>query len=112
MAAARLAVDVLAKAVEENALEVLDARRLDLGLHAQGRQLAHAMGQQRDAHAQLFDLWHALVHVAGDAPLMQRQGKGQSGNAPADDHNGRLRLRAHAQSAAMPLRLITAPQRG
>jgi hypothetical protein len=39
------------------------------------------MGQQRDAHAQLLDLRHALIDIAGDAPLMQRKRKSQTGDA-------------------------------
>src|SRR5947207_812162 len=50
---ARFAVDELAEAVEEEALGILDRHRAQLLLESQGLQLAHPVGQERDAHAQL-----------------------------------------------------------
>ena len=69
MAAARLAVDELAEAVEEHALEILDSLGFDLGLHAQRRQLAHGVRQERDADADVPDLGRRLVDIAGQAAL-------------------------------------------
>ena len=83
--AARLGVDELAEAVEEAALAVLDAlARQRLG-EAERGHLAHGMGQQGDADAQLLHLGRALVHPAGDPALVQREREGQPADAAADD---------------------------
>src|SRR6185295_9214550 len=69
--AAWLGVDELAEAVEETALAVLYALARQRLAEAERGQLTHAVGQQRDAHAQLFHLRRALVHATGDATLVQ-----------------------------------------
>ncbi len=82
---ALLPVDQLAEAVEEAALAVLDAGFLDLRLQAERRQLAHGMGQERDADAELLHLRRALVDAARDAARVQGEREREPANAAADD---------------------------
>src|SRR5580692_11298566 len=67
--AARLLVDELPEAIEEAAFAVLDAARQKLVGKAERREFAHAMGQHRDADAELLNLRSALIDFAGDAAL-------------------------------------------
>ena len=85
VAAARLAVDELAEAVEEDALEVLDALRLQLGLQPERGEFAHGVGQQRDPDADLLQVGHGFVDVAGDALGVQVQREREAADAAADD---------------------------
>src|SRR5439155_16707593 len=84
VAPARLLVDELAVPVEEGALLVLDRHLAQALLQAERRQLAHAVGQQRDADAELAYLLRRLVDAARDAALLQREREGEAGDAPAD----------------------------
>ena len=85
--AARLSVDELAEAVEEAAIEVLDPLGRQCLSEAERGQLAHAVGQQRDPHAQLLHLRRALVHAAGDAALVQGEREREPADAAADDRD-------------------------
>jgi len=69
--AALLLVDELAKAVEEAALAALDSRREHSSATTERGELAHRMGQQRDADAELLDLRCAFVDAIRDAAPMQ-----------------------------------------
>src|SRR5579875_1587886 len=85
--AARLLVNELAEAIEEAALLVLNPLSQQLLAQPQGRELAHRMGQQGDAHPQLFDFGDTLENPAGDAALMQMQSQAEAGNAATNDRN-------------------------
>jgi hypothetical protein len=86
-AAARFAIDQLAKAVEEAALLVLDAERFEALLQAEPRQFAHRMRQERDADPELLDLGHRLVDPALEAALPQIEREAEPDDAAADDGN-------------------------
>ncbi len=140
MPAARLAVDELAIAVEKHAFEVLYAHGFELVLHAQGGQLAHGVGQQGNADTELLDLGHGLINVAVQALALECERKAESGDTTpyhgdvdaflvvqgmlrskplaytqsrtfSPKAPGRDRVKTLNQSAVMPLRLMTDPQR-
>src|SRR5262249_25632709 len=104
-AAAGLAIDELAEAVEEDALLVLDRHGAKPRFEAQRGELAHSVGQERDAHAQLLHLARGFVDGAGDAALVQREREREAGDAAAHDRH------AHPYSALMPADFTTSAQR-
>ena len=84
-AAGRLAVDVLAEAVEERRLARDDGDPLELGEDAERPQRRARRRQHVDADAERPDLRGGLVDAAGDSGLVQRQRQRQAADAGADD---------------------------
>src|SRR3954453_5187735 len=95
---ARLLVDELAEAIEEAALRVLDSRRQQLIAQTQRGELAHAVRQQRDADAELFQFRRGFVNTAGDPPCVKIERKREPANSAADDRY----IHAHPPGAAIP----------
>src|SRR5262249_42120456 len=69
------------------ALQNFDAGTEQRLVEPERRELAHRMGQQRDADAELLHLGRALVDAARDAVAMQVERKRKAGDAAADDRN-------------------------
>src|SRR4029078_8483929 len=74
-------------------------------LEAEGGELAHAVRQERDSHAQLLHLARRFVHRARDPALVQREREREAGDAAAHDRD------SHRYSALMPADLTTSAQR-
>ena len=85
--AAWLLVDKLAEAIEKAALVYLDPGLPQGLVETQRGEFAHRMGQKRDADTEFLDLRSALEHPAGDAPLVQVEGKRKPANAAPNDDN-------------------------
>ena len=66
-----LTIDQLAEAIEKCALAIFDAGLQQSVAHAKRRELAHGMGQQRDADPELPDFRRTFVYAAGNAALLQ-----------------------------------------
>src|SRR5258708_37697401 len=90
MAPARLAVDELPVAIEEEALLVLDRNRAQPLLETERAQLAHRVGQQRDADAELPDRRGALEDAAGETAPVERRREGGARDPAAAAEGPRL----------------------
>jgi hypothetical protein len=86
-AAALLLVEKLAEAVVEAALLVLDALGDECLVEAERGELAHRMGQEGDADAELLQLRRGFVDAAWQPPLVQVEGEGEPADAGADDRD-------------------------
>src|SRR4029078_2877394 len=91
-AAARLLVDELAEAVVEAQLARLDRQARQGLVAAKLGELAHAVRQEVDAHAQRPDFGRRLENPAGNARLVERQGERQAADPAAADGERRLPL--------------------
>src|SRR5262245_35229980 len=85
VAPARLLEDELAEAVVEAELACFHCERRKTLLQAELGQLAHAVRQEIDPHAERPDRGRGLEHLAGNAELVQRERERQSAHAAADD---------------------------
>ncbi|MNC91593.1 hypothetical protein D3C83_78850 [compost metagenome] len=86
-APARFLEDELPVAVVEAQFLRLDGERGELFLQAELGELAHAVRQKVDAHAQRPDLRRGLENLAADARLVQRQREREPADAAADDQH-------------------------
>ena len=73
---------------------------------------AGAVGADLDAGADLLQLGRLLVDLDVEAALEQRQRRGQSADAAADDDDLVSDIRGHAHSSFTPVALTIAFQRG
>ena len=78
-------IDELAEAVVEAAFAIFDAGLEQFVAEAERAEFAHGMRQQRDADAEFLDLRRTLIDAAGDAALLEVEGKRQSTDAAADN---------------------------
>src|SRR5258707_2398848 len=92
VAPARLAVDELPVAIEEEALLVLDRHRAQSLLQAERRELAHRVGQERDADAELLDLRRTFEYAAGEPARVQREREREARDPAAADENPHRQL--------------------
>ena len=84
-AARRLAVDVLAEAIEERRLARDDGDALERLEHAERTKRRARVRQDVDADAQWTDLGGRFVDATGDAGAVQRQRQREAADAGADD---------------------------
>ena len=83
----RLAVDVLAEAIEERRLARQHRDLLERLEHAERLQRTRCVGQDIDADPERADLGRGFEHPAGDARTVQRERQRQAADAGADDQD-------------------------
>src|SRR6516164_806092 len=84
--AARLAPDLLAKAIGIDELVSSNPRGIEPLEQAQIGELLDGVGQRVDADSELADGVGLLVKLAFNLPRMQHQGGGEPANAAPDDN--------------------------
>ncbi len=89
---ARLTIDKLPVAIEENAFAVFDGDLPQPVLEAERAKFAHGVREQSDPDSEGFDFRCAFVNLARKASPMEVHGEGEAGDAAADDDDLHSRL--------------------